>query len=80
MSPMSSIAIATCLSVIHYGYLQSTMPTCSVLWLPAVYCGYPQCTLATCIVLWLPVVYYGYTYSLLSVLPIGFYMQQYSIR
>ena len=37
---MSSIAIATCLPVAYYGYLQSTVATCSVLRLPVVYYDY----------------------------------------
>ena len=78
------VAIATCLPVVYYGYLQTTLATCSLLWpLPAIYYGYLQYTMATCNLLWLsvvyygylqstmaiPVVYYGYTYSLPSVLP-----------
>ena len=54
---MSSIAIVTCLPVIYYGYLQSTMPTCSV------YYGYLWSIVATRSLLWQPVVYYGYVQS-----------------
>ena len=54
MSPKSSVAIVTCLPVVYYGYLQSTML------LPVVYYGYLQSSMATCSLLWLPVVYYGY--------------------
>ena len=60
-----------------YGYLQSSLATCSVLWIPVVYygylqstyLGYLQSTMVTCSLLRLPVVYCGYTHSLLSVLP-----------
>ena len=66
MSPKSSIAIATCLPVVYYDYLQSTMATYSLLWLPAIYFRYLQSTMSTCSVLclptcsllWLPIVYY----------------------
>ena len=56
MSPKCSIAIATCLPVVYYGYiyLQSTMATCSLLWLPVIY------YMATCSLLWPPVVHYVY--------------------
>ena len=51
------------------------MATCSLLRLLAVYYVYLQSNMATCSLLCLPIVYYDYTYSLPSVLPIGFYMQ-----
>ena len=65
-SPKSSIAIATCLPVVYYSYLQPTMATCSLLWLHVVYYLYVYLymysTMATCSLLWLPVVYYLYLY------------------
>ena len=68
----------TCLPVIYYGYLQTTMPTCSLLWLPVVYCGYLHSTMhmatcsllcratCSCSVLCLLVVYYDYLQSTMT--------------
>ena len=53
MSPKSTKAIATCLSAVYYGYLQSAMTTCSLLWLPVL-------TMDICGLLWLPVLYYAW--------------------
>ena len=47
MSPKSSITIATCLPIVYFGYLQSTIATYSPLYLPVFYFSYLQSTIAT---------------------------------
>ena len=74
MSPMSSIAIVTCLPacsllwllclpVVYFDYLQSTKATRSVLQLAVVYYDYLQSIMVTCSLLWLSTIYYGYLQS-----------------